>query len=93
MFVVRVGGQEWCCLLSPPCCMLLPPLFLLSSIFCSLSSVSTSLCVLFIISTSITPYKQWLVGRLVVLCDIAVAAVAEVAVGGVVLLLAVAIAM
>ena len=38
-----------------------------------------------IISTSNSPCEQWLVGRLVVLCDVAVAA--EVAVGGVKLLL------
>jgi hypothetical protein len=42
-----------------------------------------------IVSTSNFPYKQWLVGGLVMLCD-----VAEVAVGGIVLLLlAIAIAM
>jgi hypothetical protein len=45
-----------------------------------------------VVSTSNYPYEQWLVGGLVVLCDVAAAAVAEVAVGSVVLLLAVAVA-
>jgi hypothetical protein len=45
-----------------------------------------------IISTSNSPYEQWLIGRLAVLCDVAAAA-AEVAVGGVMLLLAIAVAM
>jgi hypothetical protein len=38
------------------------------SIFCSLLFVSPSLCaLLFVICTSVTRYKQWLVGGLVVL--------------------------
>ena len=46
-----------------------------------------------IVSTSNFPYKQWFVGGLVVLCDVAAAGAAEVAVGGVMLLLlAVAVA-
>jgi hypothetical protein len=45
-----------------------------------------------VISISNSPYEQWRVGGLVVLCDVAAAAVAEVAVGGVVLLLAIAVA-
>ena len=47
-----------------------------------------------IISTSNSLYKQWLVSGLVVLCDVAAAALAEVAVGGaMLLLLAIAVAM
>jgi hypothetical protein len=47
-----------------------------------------------VVSTSNSPYEQWLVGGLVVLCDVAAAGAAEVAVGGVeLLLLAVAVAM
>jgi hypothetical protein len=49
-----------------------------------------------IVSTSNSPYEQWFVGGLLVLCDVAAAAAAEVAVGGVVfklLLLAIAVAM
>jgi hypothetical protein len=43
-----------------------------------------------IISTSNSPYEQWLIGRLAVLCDVAAVVAAEVAVGGVALLLAIA---
>jgi hypothetical protein len=46
-----------------------------------------------VFSASNSPYEQWLVGGLVVLCDVAAAAAAEFAVGGVeLLLLAIAIA-
>jgi hypothetical protein len=64
----------------------------LSSVFV----VPAVCCPLFVaaivVSTSNSPYEQWLIGGLVVLCNVAAAAVAEVAVGGVVLLLAVAVA-
>ena len=65
---------------------------LLSSAFVVLAVCRPLFVAAVVISTSNSPYEQWLVGGLVVLCDMAVAAVAEVVVGGVMLLLAIAVA-
>ena len=60
---------------------------LLSSVFVVPAVCHPPFVAAIVVSTSNSPYEQWLVGGLVVLCG-----VAEVAVGGVVLLLAIAVA-
>ena len=84
-----------CC----PCCPChsSSPWFIVPTLCCPQCSLSAVCCPSFvvavIISTSNSPYEHWLIGGLVVLCEVAVMVVAEVAVGGaMLLLLAIAIA-